>query len=55
MMTKDPVCGMEIDEKTASRTSTVDGHTYYFCSDACKTRFDQEPGKFASTGGHVHR
>jgi Cu+-exporting ATPase len=52
-MTKDPVCGMEIDEKKASRTSTFGGHTYYFCSDACKKKFDQEPGKFAAAG-HAH-
>jgi Cu+-exporting ATPase len=50
MMTKDPVCGMEVDEKTASQTSTAGDHTYYFCSDACKTRFDKEPEKFASSG-----
>jgi YHS domain-containing protein len=39
---------MEVDEKETSRTSTVGGRTYYFCSDACKTRFDQEPERFAT-------
>ena len=48
-MTKDPVCGMEIDDTTASRTSTYEDHTYYFCSDACKSRFDKEPDKHASS------
>lgn len=50
MMTKDPVCGMEVDETKASGKSTVGGRTYYFCSDACKKRFDQNPGEFTAAG-----
>jgi YHS domain-containing protein len=30
-MVIDPVCGREIDEKTAPATSTYMGKTYYFC------------------------
>ena len=52
-MAKDPVCGMEIDEKK-TMTSTVDGNTYYFCSEACKDKFDKEPGKF-SASEHAHQ
>jgi YHS domain-containing protein len=47
-VTKDPVCGMEVDEKKARRTSTFNGRTYHFCSDSCKKRFDDDPGKFAT-------
>ena len=53
-MTKDPVCGMQVDETKTSAgwavpavTSAVhEGRTYYFCSTACKKAFDEEPGKY---------
>ena len=28
------------------RTATHDGHTYYFCSDECKKKFEADPGKY---------
>jgi Cu+-exporting ATPase len=51
-MTKDPVCGMELDEKHAAATSKHGGHTYYFCSPQCKTAFDKKPGSYTSSGEH---
>ena len=45
-MAKDPVCGMEIDEKTAAGRSEYQGQTYYFCSPGCKSDFDKEPEKY---------
>jgi len=45
-MTKDPVCGMSVDEKTAKFKSEHKGRTYYFCSQACKTTFDESPTKY---------
>jgi Cu+-exporting ATPase len=45
-MSKDPVCGMMIDEKTAAGTSEHGGQTYYFCAAVCKTQFDKDPGKY---------
>jgi YHS domain-containing protein len=58
-MVKDPVCGMEIDAKTAAGTSDFQGKTYYFCSQGCKKAFDKEPQKYAgkadeSHSGHHH-
>ena len=47
-MAKDPVCGMDIDERKASATSRYKGQTYYFCSKGCKAAFDKEPDKFVS-------
>jgi RND family efflux transporter MFP subunit len=44
----DPVCGMEVDAKSAAaagRTSSHEGRTYYFCADECKKRFDASPAK----------
>ncbi|MCW2778006.1 MAG: hypothetical protein JWN17_1731 [Frankiales bacterium] len=43
---KDPVCGMQVETANPGATSRHDGHTVYFCSDRCRTRFDKDPGKF---------
>src|SRR6266850_5076767 len=40
-----PVCGMDVDPKTAPR-SVYKGKTYYFCSDDDKKTFDAAPDKF---------
>jgi putative intracellular protease/amidase/YHS domain-containing protein len=41
-----PVCGMDVDPKTAPK-SVFKGSTYYFCSDDDKKTFDAAPDKFA--------
>lgn len=50
-MTKDPVCKMEVHEKTAAAISTYRGHTYHFCSEGCKEKFDRDPEKYTSKRG----
>ena len=45
-MAKDPVCGMDVDEKTAAATSVYQGKTYYFCAKRCKEEFDKNPNKY---------
>ena len=47
-MTIDPVCHMEVDEKTAPAKTEYKGKTYYFCAPGCKRRFEQDPEKFLS-------
>jgi transcriptional regulator GlxA family with amidase domain/YHS domain-containing protein len=42
-----PVCGMDVDVKTAPK-SVFKGTTYYFCSDDDKKTFDSAPDKFAT-------
>lgn len=42
---KDPVCGMEIDPKTAEK-SVYKGNTYYFCARPEKEAFDKTPEKY---------
>jgi P-type Cu+ transporter len=44
--TIDPVCGMEINLETAAGQSEYNGETVYFCSPACKDKFDTEPEKY---------
>src|ERR1043165_7907438 len=41
-MAIDPICGMTVDEATATWTSTAGGETFYFCSAGGKARFDAE-------------
>jgi len=41
----DPVCQMVVDPATA-RSAEVDGKTYYFCSEGCRTKFVADPGKY---------
>ncbi len=57
-MAKDPVCGMDVDEKTAAGKSEYKGQTYYFCSTGCKKSFDKEPEKYVAKtdehSGHQH-
>jgi Cu+-exporting ATPase len=40
-MAKDPVCGMFVDEKTASITRTIRGTNWYFCSETCANTFEK--------------
>jgi YHS domain-containing protein len=46
---KDPVCGMEVDEKTARYKTEYLGKTYYFCSSICKEKFEKNPQKYIKT------
>ena len=41
-MTKDPICGMTVDEATALHAER-DGKTFYFCGDHCKQTFLSAP------------
>jgi YHS domain-containing protein len=51
-MAMDPVCGMEVDEKTATWKSEYKGMTYYFCAPGCKASFDKDPEKYLSGALH---
>lgn len=52
-MHKDPVCGMDVDPKTAAGESEYNGETYYFCSPGCKKSFDADPEKYIGMS-HEH-
>ncbi len=41
-MTKDPICGMIVDEATALRAEG-DGVTFLFCSEHCRQKFLSAP------------
>ena len=45
-MSKDPVCGMQVNETTAVNKSEYQGKTYYFCASSCKAKFDRKPSQY---------
>jgi Cu+-exporting ATPase len=52
---RDPVCGMEVDERSARGESKFEGENYYFCSHTCKEKFDRNPEMYASQKGQSAR
>ena len=48
-MVKDPVCGMEVDEKKSLLKLDKDGVTHFFCSNSCMKRFKSDSQKFLKT------
>ncbi|UCE95873.1 MAG: YHS domain-containing protein [Candidatus Bathyarchaeota archaeon] len=45
-MAKDPVCNMDVDEKTAKFKTSYRGKTYYFCASGCLRTFEATPKKY---------
>jgi YHS domain-containing protein len=48
-MTKDPICGMTVDEATALRAER-EGETFYFCSEHCRKKFLSQSAPATSDG-----
>ena len=46
-MSKDPVCGMNVDENKAPYQSQYGGTKYNFCSEQCQKEFDRQPEQYA--------
>jgi len=42
----DPVCKMDVNPASAEAQSEYEGVTFYFCSRACKEKFDREPLRY---------
>ncbi|MDE1869100.1 MAG: heavy metal translocating P-type ATPase [Candidatus Micrarchaeota archaeon] len=40
-MATDPICGMNVDERSSKLTSIREGRKYYFCSANCKLQFER--------------
>lgn len=41
-VTKDPICGMTVDDATALHAER-DGKTFYFCGESCRQKFLSTP------------
>src|SRR3954462_14008448 len=42
----DAVCGMKVQPAEAAARIEKGGRTYYFCSQNCATRFEEDPGRY---------
>ncbi len=51
-MPVDPVCGMEVS--TTKLKAVYKGKLYYFCSDSCKRRFEENPEYYLTQGPKGH-
>jgi Cu+-exporting ATPase len=49
MTVQDPVCGMEIEARSAFAKRGHMGQTFYFCSQACVDQFDRDPHRYVMT------
>lgn len=43
---KDPVCGMQIEPKSAAARTTYESQEVYFCSDQCRRDFETDPARY---------
>ena len=43
---RDPVCGMDVDPHATPHRVAHAGHTHYFCSASCRTKFVADPGQY---------
>lgn len=48
-MAIDPVCGMEVKEDDAKANTQFAGKKYYFCSEDCRTQFEDHPEEYLET------
>jgi Cu+-exporting ATPase len=42
----DPVCGMKVDPATAKHRADYKAHTYSFCSQRCREKFEADPERY---------
>ena len=40
---RDPVCGMTVDPEAGKPSASYAAHTYHFCSESCRTKFQADP------------
>jgi Cu+-exporting ATPase len=46
---KDPVCGMNVDQKSTSHSASFGGQTHFFCSENCLMKFRNEPERYVGS------
>ena len=54
-MAKEPVCNINIDEKTAKYTSEIYGNKAYLCSANCRQQLKQNPSKYVPRHRYIDR
>jgi YHS domain-containing protein len=53
-MAKDPVCGMDVDPRTATHKTDYQDQTHYFCAPGCKKAFEAEPRTYLDPNYKAH-
>lgn len=51
-LTVDPVCGMSINKAIAPASMEYRGHHYFFCVEACRARFGEDPERYVGAKRH---
>lgn len=46
LLVRDPVCGMKVDEKYAPFSKKENGREYWFCSEDCLKKFQENPVEY---------
>ncbi len=49
----DPVCGTRVEPSQAAAQAEHDGRAYYFCSEACRRAFEEDPEAFVGGEGRT--
>ena len=49
----DPVCGMQVRVADAPACAMRDEHTYHFCSDRDKEKFEASPNRYTGDGSYA--
>lgn len=52
-MVTDPVCFAPVDDEDTRFTSTYKNQKYYFCTNYCKKKFDENPQKYSRTACNI--
>ncbi len=52
-LARDPVCGMTVDPLAGKPSLHYDGHTYHFCSDGCRRKFEATPQNYLTASDPV--
>lgn len=52
-LSRDPVCGMQIDTAKAAASAEVGKARYWFCSERCRDTFIAEPERYLAEKAHI--
>ncbi len=51
---RDPVCGMTVSPAASAGKVEYDGREYFFCSDQCRQKFEQNPQPYGAAANDSH-
>jgi YHS domain-containing protein len=54
-MPRDPVCGKEVEHRTAFATADYVQARYYFCSEECSRAFEGDPDGYAREDREIRK